>query len=164
MLQTTRNIQRPFEVKRTYNDNIENNKNEATRSEPPTYGIRQWTIDPKLQKVQFYPTQTTTSQLTYLNSPKNISQNFKIQQPETIIGWCYPSILCRQRQNQLIHLNSIIQIRDISYHKSSTNSKGPETGNQIQGIEIWKHYNEHTSSTRNIPSKQHGVVSTTSKQ
>ena len=145
MLQTTRNIQRPFEVKRTYNDNIENNKNEATRSEPPTYGIRQWTIYPKLQKIQFHLTQTTTSQLTYLNSPKNISQTSK--------------------STESVHiLDSIIQVKDISYHKNSTNSKGPETGNQIQGIEIWKHYNEHTSSTRNIPSKQHGVVSTTSKQ
>ena len=145
MHQTTRNIQRPFEVKRTYNDNIENNKNEATRSEPPTYGIRQWTIDPKLQKVQFYLTQTTTSQLTYLNSPKNISQTSK--------------------STESVHkLDSIIQVKDISYHKNSTNSKGPDTGDQIQGIEIWKHYKEHTSSTRNIPSKEHGTISTTSEQ
>ena len=62
-------------------------------------------------------TQTTTSQLTYLNSLRNISQTSKSTESGHI-------------------LDSIIQVRDISYHKSSTNSKGPETGNQIQGIEI----------------------------
>ena len=72
--------------------------------------------------------------------PRNISQNFKK----------FNSILCRHQHNQIIHLNSIIQVKDTSYHKNSTNSKGQKARDQENG----RYQLKHASSTRNIPNKK----------
>ena len=68
--------------------------------------------------------------------PRNISQNFKK----------FNSILRRHQHNQIIHLNSIIQVKDTSYHKNSTNSKG----SKAKDLQNGRYKLKHALSTRNI--------------